>query len=73
MLPILGLTLGVDALGRAGAAPTSPSFAHWLIPRISAELYDVPGTLGSTVHSSPHIIDPHSLIREITSLTPFYR
>lgn len=37
MLPTLGLTLGVDAWGRAGAAPNSPSFTHWLIPQIFVE------------------------------------
>lgn len=37
LLPTLGLTSGVDALGRPGAAPNSLSFTHWFIPQTVAE------------------------------------
>lgn len=49
MLPTLGLTAGVDALGRAGAAPDSLSFTHWFIPQIFAE------HLQCTRHSRKHV------------------
>ena len=72
MLPALGLTSGVDAaLGRAGAAPNSLSFAHWFIPQIFAECLS--GIPESPLHLSLHAIHTHSLIREVTPLTPFYR
>lgn len=46
MLPALSLTAGVDALGRAGAAPDSLPCARWFIPQIFAERLQCAGRSG---------------------------